>query len=114
GAAGGGKSDALLMAALQYVDQPNYDALILRRTFKQLALPGALMTRAHEWLDPTDAVWSAGSKQWTFPSGATLTFGHVANAADVKQYDGAAFNFIGMDELTHFEESVYRYLFGRI
>jgi hypothetical protein len=50
GAAGGGKSDALLMAALQYVDVPGYAALILRRTFKQLSLPGAIMARSNEWL----------------------------------------------------------------
>ena len=36
GAAGGGKSIALLMGALQYVDQPGYNALLLRKTFKDL------------------------------------------------------------------------------
>jgi len=55
GAAGGGKSDALLMAALQYVDVPGYRALLLRRTFADLALPGALMDRAETWLAGTDA-----------------------------------------------------------
>lgn len=40
GAAGGGKSDALLMAALQYVEYPKYSALILRRTFPDLAKGG--------------------------------------------------------------------------
>jgi hypothetical protein len=37
GSAGGGKSVALLMGALQYVDCPGYHALILRRTFAQLS-----------------------------------------------------------------------------
>ena len=59
GAAGGGKSDALLMGALQYVDVPGYHALILRRTFAELSLPEALMERANEWLGPTDAVWNS-------------------------------------------------------
>ena len=45
GAAGGGKSSALLMAALQYVDVPGYAALILRRTYADLALPGAVSRR---------------------------------------------------------------------
>jgi hypothetical protein len=52
GAAGGGKSVALLMAALQFVDEPKYSALLLRRTYKELALPGALMDLAAEWLQP--------------------------------------------------------------
>ena len=49
GAAGGGKSSALLMAALQYVDVPNYSAILFRRTYADLALPGALMDRFLSW-----------------------------------------------------------------
>jgi predicted ribonuclease YlaK len=52
GAAGGGKTDALLMAALQYVDIPNYSAILLRRSYTDLALPGAIMSRARAWLQP--------------------------------------------------------------
>jgi hypothetical protein len=52
GAAGGGKSDALLTAALQYVDVPGYSAILFRRTYADLALPGALMDRAEQWLYP--------------------------------------------------------------
>ena len=44
GAAGGGKSSALLMAALQYVDVPNYSAIIFRRTYADLALPAPSWT----------------------------------------------------------------------
>ena len=43
GAAGGGKSSALLMSALQYVDIPSYSAILFRRTFADLSLPRALM-----------------------------------------------------------------------
>src|SRR3990167_11138644 len=43
GAAGGGKSDALLMAALQYMHVPGYAALILRKTFADLSKPDALI-----------------------------------------------------------------------
>src|SRR5687767_3640230 len=57
GAAGGGKSDALLMAALRYVDVPRYAALLLRKSYADLALPGALMDRAKEWLAGSDARW---------------------------------------------------------
>ena len=66
GAAGGGKSIALLMAALQYVDVPGYAAIIFRRSYADLSLPGALMDRAHEWLGSTDAVWHEQIKTWVF------------------------------------------------
>ena len=113
GAAGGGKSVALLMAALQYVDVPGYHALLLRRTFPSLAKPGALMDLAREWLAGTDAVWSEQRKQWTFPSGATLSFGFCDTDADRYQYQGAAYSFIGFDELTQFTRAQYTYLFSR-
>ena len=63
GAAGGGKSVALLAAALQYVDAPGYHALILRRTFAALSKPGALIDLAHDWLSDTDATWNEQRKQ---------------------------------------------------
>lgn len=50
GAGGGGKSDALLMAALQYVDVPGYSALIIRRSMPDLAMPNALLDRSRRWL----------------------------------------------------------------
>jgi len=113
GAAGGGKSVALLMAALQYVDVPGYHALLLRRTFAALAKPGALIDLAHEWLRGTDATWNEQRKQWTFPSGATLSFGYLDTEGDKYQYQGAAFHFVGFDELTQFTRTQYTYLFSR-
>lgn len=114
GAAGGGKSIALLMAALMFVHDPKYKALILRRTFSDLSAPGALIDIAHEWLGPTDARWNEAKHQWTFPSGAVLKFGHMAAEADKTQYQGAAYQFVGYDELTHFTEPMYTYLFSRM
>lgn len=113
GAAGGGKSVALLAAALQYVDVPGYHALLLRRTFAALSKPGALIDLAHDWLQGTDAQWNEQRKQWTFPSGATLTFGYLDSEGDKYQYQGAAFQFVGFDELTQFTRTQYQYLFSR-
>ncbi|MDI6773614.1 MAG: terminase family protein, partial [bacterium] len=113
GAAGGGKSSALLMAALQYVHVPGYSAILLRRTFTDLALPGALIPRAHEWLAGTDARWSPTEHVYTFPSGATLAFGYIDSAIDVYRYQSTEFQFIGWDELTQFEEDKYLYMFSR-
>ena len=114
GAAGGGKSQALLMAALQYVDIPEYSAIIFRRTYADLSLPGALMDRAAEWLTPTDAQWSDKSKTWKFPTGATVTFGYLENEADKFRYQSAEFQTVIFDELTQFTETQYRYLFSRL
>lgn len=114
GAAGGGKSDALLMAALQYVDVPNYAAILFRKTYQDLKLPGSLIPRSHEWLGNTDAKWNENDKQWTFPSGATLNFGYMATEEDRFRYQSSEFQFIGFDELTQFTRLQYTYMFSRL
>lgn len=114
GAAGGGKSEALLMAALMYVTEKNYSALLLRRSYSDLSLPGAIMDRARTWLIGTDAVWQDKTKTWHFPSGATLTFGYLDTEVDKYRYQGAEFQYIGFDELTQFTETQYKYLFSRL
>src|ERR1041385_3174679 len=48
GAGMGGKTQALLAAALQFADMPNYNALLIRRTFKELQKPDALLDLAHQ------------------------------------------------------------------
>lgn len=115
GSAGGGKSSALLMSALQYVDTPGYSAILFRRTFADLALPGALMDRFLSWMSNYDDVrWNANNYTATFPSGARVAFGYLNNINDYLRYKGAEFQFVGMDEVTEIRESDYRYLFSRL
>lgn len=112
GAAGGGKSDALLMGALQYVDIPKYSAIIFRKQLTDLSLPGALIPRSQEWLNGTPAEYKGG--QWIFPSGATITFGYLSGPLDRYKYQGAEFQYIAFDELTQLTEEDYLYLRSRL
>jgi len=115
GAAGGGKSSALLMSAMQYVDVPNYSAILFRRTYADLSLPGALMDRFKDWIGGEEDIhWNANSYVATFPSGARISFGYLNNTNDYLRYKGSEFQFIGMDEVTEIRESDYRYLFSRL
>ena len=118
GAAGGGKSDFLLMAALQFADCPDYSAVIFRRTFPQLAANDGLLALAQEWLSPTDAQGAETQNglptRWDFPSGAVLRFSHMQTLADRYNHQGARYDFVGFDELTQFLEAMYRYLFSRV
>ena len=107
-------SSALLAAALQYADAPRYAALILRRTFPSLAMPGGLLERSHEWLDGTAARWSPSTSRWHFPSGATLTFGFLDDDRDLDRYASAEFHCICFDELTQFPEHRYRRMLARL
>ena len=68
GAAGGGKSDALLHDALKYRDVPGYSALLFRKTYTDLSLPDAIMDRAHNWLAGTGARWNDRDKTYILPT----------------------------------------------
>jgi predicted phage terminase large subunit-like protein len=114
GAGGGGKSIALLMGALRWVHVPGFAALILRRTFPQLNQDGGLKDVARRWLSHTDARWVGSEQKWVFPSGATITFGHVKNPGDEWNYRGGAWQYIAFDELTQFTHAMYTFLFSRL
>jgi predicted phage terminase large subunit-like protein len=119
GAAGGGKSVALLMDALQYSDVPGYDALLLRPSLSELQLPGGLIELSHDWLDGSRASWSGENKSWRFPGpgrrsgagGASLSFGYLAGADDLARYAGSSFSYLGFDELTRIAEQLYLHMF---
>jgi len=111
-------SVAQLMAALQYVDIPGYSAILFRKTYADLSLPGALIDMSKQWLmpfvDTKEVKWSEKDKRYDFPSGATLNFGYLESANDCYRYQGAEFQYIGMDEVTHIDPNNYRYLFSRL
>lgn len=114
GGAGGSKSWTLLMAALQYVDHKDYHCIIFRRTYTDLSLPNGLLDISREWLTNTNAHWNDREKTWSFPSGATLTFGYLETEKDKYRYQGSEYTTIIFDELGQFEESQYLYLFSRL
>jgi len=101
GAAGGGKSDAMLMAATRYIDRPKYAALILRRTFPHLK---ELMDRSQEIYPKLGGLWKSEEKRWAFPSGAYIEFGYCDTFDDIERYQGRQFAFIGWDELGQIPE----------
>ena len=114
GAAGGGKTDGLLMAALQYVDRPGYTAALFRRNEKDWQQPGSALQLANEWLHGTTARWSPQQSAWVFPSGALIHFGFGSTLKQIiRSYQGSQYQFLGFDELTQWPESFYRYLFSR-
>lgn len=102
------------MAAAQFVEAPGYAALLIRKTFADLAMPGALIDRSRDWWDGTAARWSGNEHKWTFPSGAVIQFGYCENPGDERRYKSSEFQFIGFDELTEFLEKPYLFLFSRL
>lgn len=112
GAAGGGKSDALVIEALRQVHIPHYKALILRKTFPELR---ELIDKSLNYYPAAfpRAKYNESKHAWRFPSGAQVIFGSLQYLKDRRKYQGQAYDFIGFDELTHFTYDEYSYLFSR-
>lgn len=118
GAAGGGKSIALLMAASMFLHVPGYSALLLRKSFSELNKPGALMDIGEDWWRGQPGTkFDTQDNTWFFecPGGgrSRIVFGYLDKVGDKEKYQGGAYQFVGFDELTHFRETDYRYLFSR-
>lgn len=112
GAAGGGKSDALLAEALRQVHIKNYRAIIFRKTYPQLS---ELIDRSRDLYSmcyPT-ARYNDSKHFWLFPSGAKIYFGAMQYTKDRVNYQGKRYDFIAFDELTHFTFDEYSYMFSR-
>ena len=112
GAAGGGKSDALVAEALRQISKPWYKGLILRKTFPELRELIDKTLLLYPQIDPK-AKYNATEHSWKFRSGAKIIFGSLGHPIDKYKYQGLAFDFIGFDELTHFQFEEYEYLMSR-
>lgn len=112
GAAGGGKSDALIIEALRQVHIPHYKAIIIRKTYPQLTELIEKSLNYYPRVYPR-AKYNDSKHVWTFPSGAKIYFGSMQYTKDRLQYQGKAYDFVAFDELTHFTWEEYSYLFSR-
>lgn len=115
GAAGGGKTYALLLEECRNSDNPRFNSMIFRRNNTQIFTNGGLWDSAMEVFPLINGEPKLTPKpQFTFPSGAKVVFGHLERYADCLSYQGSQITFIGFDELTHFDEDVFWYMFSRI
>ena len=113
GAAGPGKSKALLMEAILQADEnPGANTLVLRRTFPELEQSLLLYFRRDV---PRELYRSFNESKHvvTWHNGSTTRFGYCQNESDVYQYQGAEFLFIGIDELTLFTLRQWQFLTSR-
>ena len=114
GAAGGGKSYAMLVDPLRYAHRGAHRALILRRSMPELR---ELIDKSRELYPKAfpGCKYKEVEKLWNFPSGAKIEFGFLERDADVYRYQGQAYSWIGFDEITHqATEFSWNYLASRL
>lgn len=98
GAAGGGKSFALIFDAIRYAHRPAMRALILRRRNSELKELISVSKQFYTKLFP-GAKFNESKMIWTFPSGATLEFGYFEKPDDKERYIGLPYSYIAWDEI---------------
>ena len=114
GAAGGGKSYAMLVDPLRFAHRPAHRGLIIRRSMPELR---ELIDKSRELYPKAfpGCKYKEVEKLWNFPSGAKIEFGFLERDADVYRYQGQAYSWIGFDEITHLPtEFAWNYLASRL
>lgn len=99
GAAGGGKSYAILADPMRYMAHPQFSGLLLRHTTEELR---ELIWKSQELFPKIypGIKWSERKMQWEAPSGGKLWMSYLDRDEDVLRYQGLSFTWIGFDELT--------------
>jgi hypothetical protein len=103
GSAGGGKSYALVIKALGLnnigITNGEYRALIIRKSFEDLDTILKYQRRIYAGTSHPPPIWREQAKEWTWPNGATVSMGYLANKGDLERYIGNGYDFIGIEEV---------------
>lgn len=114
GGAGGGKSRWLLMEGARYYNVKGYAGAIFRRTSPELTRGGGLWDDSFEVCSYLNGVPRTDVHDWRWPQyGSSLSFSHLQYLKDVYSWKSAQLAFIGLDEVTSFEELMFWYMFSR-
>jgi len=118
GAAGGGKSDVLLVLAIVWcVVFIRSQVAFFRRTFAELEGSDGAIQRSRELLAPLVGLgivrYSGDTHRWTFANGSTITFCHCQTDKDKYSYQGSRWDLLLIDEATHFTWEIVDYLLTR-
>jgi predicted phage terminase large subunit-like protein len=113
GAAGGGKSWSLLAEPLRHIGNGEFGAVIFRRTIPEITNEGGMWDEAAKIYPLLDAKSNENDKQYTFPSGARISFAHMQHESDKLNWKSAQIPLIEFDQLETFTASQFFYMLSR-
>jgi predicted phage terminase large subunit-like protein len=114
GAAGGGKTFALLMEPLRHMANPQFGAVYFRRTMPMITAEGGAWDKGHELYVPLGArMIQAPQLTAVFPSGAKLSFRQLQYEDSVHDWQSAQIALELFDELTQFTRRQFFYMLSR-
>jgi hypothetical protein len=89
GAAGGGKSYALLLEPLRHIANRQFSAVIFRRTLADVKKAGSLLDTSYQVYGPIGGAVRLDNLTWSFPEGGKITFGHLEHENTILDWQGA-------------------------
>lgn len=114
GAAGGGKTWALLVDPLDDIrNVPGFGAVIFRRTYPQITNEGGLWDESMAIYPHFEGEPKVGTLDWEFPNGNTIGFRHLQYDKTTTDWLGAQVAYIGWDQLELFTEYQFFYMLSR-
>ena len=113
GAAGGGKSKAIVMDALfRCLKYPRTHAYVFRRTYGELE--DTVIREARDSCPEGLAKYNAVRHEMALPNGSVIHFRHCAHLMDMYNYKGVEIQWLYFDELSSFEGEIYEFLKTRL
>jgi hypothetical protein len=116
GAAGGGKSIALLMDALiSVIEVPGNTAMLMRRTYPELE--ASLIKKSLELFPREIAKFNDAKHRWSIDTGSGISyiiFGHCEREKDAYDYRSSEWGYLGIDEATSFTQFMFDMLYSRV
>ncbi|MDR0486994.1 MAG: terminase family protein [Treponema sp.] len=113
GAAGGGKSDFLLVDFIAQCNawRQDWKGILFRRTYPEME---SIIDRARQLFIPLRAVWNKAERTFYFPTGSKLQMRFLEKDEDVTRYQGQAYTWVGFDELGNYPTDYpWRYMMSR-
>ncbi len=113
GAAGGGKTWALLLEPLRHIHRQDFGAVIFRRTYPQVTNEGGLWDESQGIYRHLGAVPRETTLEWVFPGGGRVRFAHLQHEKDRFEWKGAQIPLLMFDQLEDFTEDQFWYMVSR-
>ena len=113
GAAGAGKSFALLLEPLRWITVKGFGGVFFRREMTQITKEGGLWDTSYDLYPHVGGSAVRQPLRWTFPKGAKFEFHHMQHEKSVRAWDGSQVPFFGFDELQSFTEKQFFYMLSR-
>lgn len=113
GAAGAGKTFALLIEPLRHVSNRKFGAVVFRRSMPEITKEGAMWDNSGDLYSLLNGQANINERRWYFPQGGRVTFSHIQYDKDLDAWRGSQIALMCFDQLETFTQKQFFYMLSR-